>query len=558
MRNSKKCLFERIRKITGISVQLPLITIFLLQSIFLSACNSSGHHVEERGNDSLIKVSGIELGAKVKLVPSDGSVIVSSLGERGVQFIGSNLGNVHEGDYLVTATPITENARAQIGHLGGYMKLSTGFYLVPREQMDDSYLTPGNADFSHFLIHAGKVIRKIVNTGPLAHDASEAFASNAENPYDKTVRTKIFGSIFSSVANAFTSAASAVANVATNIASGVKSAATSIASGVTSAASAIADNAVPALQVATVIAAGLATAATTKAVNNSVDVSRVEQAVTLTSGLVGLSGGKAAELIGGEVTTFEVEGVDFNDIIAHIGLEVDSIAKNLQVYALDDPRYTEKFVSGIISASTSADGRLAIEMNNFHVQSHDGTRSAVLNGILNISADEYGYFKVNNHIPDYIHMDFDLNTEAELAVSNAKGTGVLPVRGFQYTPTVVDAGIPIIVVREIDIAVVLDGTELAFNRSTSSVHSKFYIDDETDNHALGTTNIKGALHEGESPLTVKLTNRISLYDTSGTYMEVDLRNGTEPVVHTGTDFGRMGHEEWSVRIPSIIYESTVN
>jgi len=471
------------------------------------------------------KVNNVELHPRTKIVPFDGSAVVSAIGERGIEIKGVNLGNVEPGDYLIVIAPIEDQARTAIGHTGGFVTLKKGWHLVPRIQLPERYKTPGNANYSHFVIHFGLAGERLIETGPLAVEGSKSFASNS-------FYTKRF---IGSVGRAFSKIGRSVASVGKSAAKGVTSVAKTAESNVAS--------------VATSAAKGAAQAATSAATDVATVATKAETAVTsagraiandVTSGVSEAASAvaSAASSLGPieqVVSTIETVGVHFSEIVKGMALEVEQIATDPKAAFEELKEFAEFILTGDASFSVSEDGTYNFNFQNLQVsksnESGQGTVSASLNGQFSVKYDESASLNFSDYKPSSIGYTSNISGSANLTLSQVEGNGTFPIRTIRKEPIVLDAGIPVILVPEIAITGVVDvtgtGSVTAGVSTTSTASSTATFSGVSGNANMtfdGT--FAPSTVTGTNSIALRVKPELKLYDVAGPFVDIAVLDTT--------------------------------
>jgi len=495
--------------------------IVLFSVAVIIGCGSGGDIVF-RGSER-VTVQGLELHERVRVVPSDGSVVVTSIGERGIQFTGDHLGNVQAGDYLVVMAPMTDQARQNINHAGGYMQLADGWHVVPRENVPSHIHTPGNADYSHFAVHIGQVLNHVVDAGPLAEEGSRTYASNQVQRHFIHSVSHAFSHAAHSVGHAVTHAATSTTHAVTHAATDVTHAATHIASDVSSA------------------------------------VGSAESAVSHAVSSIGP--------LSGVVSTLETVGVHFSEIVKAGAFQFDKAIHEVEKIAEDIEEFAEFLITGNLTLSLGEDGSFNFHMTDYKVSSEDGNASATFDGSLSFGYSETGTLKISSYVPESLSFTYDINASSSLTVTNIQGNKTIPLRTFNLEPIVIDAGIPVVVVREIDVKAVLNGT--ANPDATLEVDGSGSFGFSLDSHGPHVSSPKLSFGgsadfpnpEASGTVAIVVTAHMKLYDTAGPFIQViptqldavnvpasrELDLTLSSSVDVGADMDLLGYAGWSAQ-----------
>ncbi len=474
-----------------------------------------------------IFVSGVELRPNTHVLPSDGSVVVTNLSDKGIQYRGARLDKAEQGDYVVSITPITAEARANINHIGGFVTLDKGLHIVPLEMMPERYHTNAALNHDHFLIHFGRVHENVIDTGSLAELGSVA---RSENRNISGVQTGSVGPIEEGI---FGSVIHKVSHVAKSVTHGVTSEASKTTHAVTHAVT----NA-------------------SKVVTSS--VSSVESEVSSAVSNIGA--------IGDAISTMKSVGVHFSEIVKSMDMDIDKLASAPLTIWHDAVQLAEFVLTGNITAGFDSEGQLAVDIDKLKVKLKKGEVSgtAIIDGSVHYKYEEEGKLTIKDYKPDSISASFKPEFDLSMTVEEITGSGSIELGKYNLTPVVIDAGIPVVVVREITVAADIEGSSNAAASLKASGSADIGMKVSTssvDPH--GSISVSGSgdatLSKESGSVKLQVTPKLKFYDVAGPSVtlslidlsaenktgssDVDLTLSSEAAI--GLDMGGLGYGGWN-------------
>jgi flagellar biosynthesis regulator FlaF len=490
--------------------------------------------------------TNIQLAPNVRVLPQDGSAVVTMVGQDGLRIASRPLDNVQPGDILAVCAPISDSARAFIGHRGGYMELQNKMKLVPVEMLPPRYRAR-SAGYSHYVVFNGRVSKKTpVDTSGRMADGSQAFASSTGSGS----RGFISG-ITHAISHALTSVTSDVTHVATNVASDVTNVATNVTSDVTNVATNVASD-------VTNVATNVTSDVTNVATNVASDLTSAETSVAhaVTSAI-----GPIDQWV---LTEIEAVGQDFSKIYKEAIIPFERVV----LQGISDVESLANEMIGNWDVDINSDSTATINIKNATLQAPNGA-TLTLNGSVTVGGDLHAQMNISNYQMQAFSASLGLRGGTNMTVT---GNGIFTKQLVKVTldPIVIPAGdVPVVIVPIIAVSAEAEiGSSLVGVNFQTSLGGTIGVS-STDGSAVTRTaqgSASGSAHWTGSttnlinwtlvPVAATLTFNID--DVAGPFFEVDLPalNLTSGAVTSelegevdfrgGFNLDPLGYKGWSV------------
>jgi hypothetical protein len=359
--------------------------------------------------------SNFQVGPDVRILPQDGSAIVTAIGKDGVQIASRPLDNIDEGHLLVICAPVLDEARMAIGHQGGYKQLHNKMKLVPVEFLPPRFRSR-QGNYSHYLLFNGRVTRKIqFDLSGRMDDGSIRYASSTGSGS----RGFISG-ITHSVSHVANDVGNDVTNVATDVGSGVTDAATDVGNAVTDASVAV------------------ATTVTNTADEVTSDLSSAETSI------VSAVGGSGTWVL----SQIEAVGEDFSKIYKDAEIPMENIVSE----GIQDFEDVANVLAGNFTVSLDVNGGTTVNFNNMSLQAKNGA-TLNLNGSLKVGGGLTASMSISNYEMKKFSASLGLSGSADVTVSGSGSWSSEEYVKITMDPIVVPAGdVPVVVVPILTVA----------------------------------------------------------------------------------------------------------
>lgn len=422
--------------------------------------------------------NSVVLADNVHVLPSDGSLVVTAFGKAGIQFAGEPVDYVEPGHFMVVAAPISNAARARLNHLGGFVTLADGSHIVPREMLPETYHAPGNEEYEYFLIHYAEAGERQIETGSQTKAGARAYAESA-----------ITRSIISTVAGPIT-------HVATNGISDLSHAAKAAASAIGNEASSLASS-----------------------VGNAIgDVTKIDAALS----------------------TLRSIGGKFKSIVKEADFVIKDVASNPKQILQDTIKAGEFVLTGKAEGGFSDSGEFELNLHNVNIErsgESDGAHlGGTFHGSLKYKHTESTRVKLSDYSFESMHFGVSAEIDTDIQLTDITGSGEIPLASYDLTPIVIDAGVPIVIIRELKVYARIGSTipisaDLKLStkggvRADLSAHSFGNVQPSFslsgDMHVPGASEVLNLFTQGTANVSFHVTSEMKLYDVAGPYVDFNL------------------------------------